>query len=520
MDEILPPLTQFLRALGFESNPFQFTNADEEPKLSEYFIPPPYFASVYGDPAQPSSCMVFAPRGSGKSAQRRMVEIFAPGDDVLCVTYDRFRRQSEGSLLDMTIRDHEASIGRIAVIGLLTWTSDHRDALGRLTADEKMALRALALAVLSGVSQTELQRALGALRNLSTNAKRIWNDHNWILNSVLSSINIAMGGSGGTLAPAFEVEASGGATDEHLDLLGRLALKLGLSAIYVLIDRVDETSETTRDPASAYRMIAPLALELELLEQPAFAYKFFLPDAVLPMYQEAGGRSDRIRIYETKWSNTELGTMMVKRLDSYSGGSVRDLGHLLDTPADVSEKSVYASLCFAQNSPRDLIRIWGRAVDEQLRLNPEATRISRVALLTGIDTFCKERADEIATGAIVRDLTRIARVDFTVSEVASEIFRVDANSVRARVQGWQNRGVVKQIGEVPAARGRPHYQYGIVDVRVARASFPNLSLDQFLDRKARLCPNCESWVLRDWDDDAGERADICVECHIRLVTVA
>ena len=33
--------TSFYQQLGFKANPFQYTNADEEAGLEEYFVPPP-----------------------------------------------------------------------------------------------------------------------------------------------------------------------------------------------------------------------------------------------------------------------------------------------------------------------------------------------------------------------------------------------------------------------------------------------------------------------------------------------
>jgi len=80
--------TQFYNRLGFDSNPFQYTNAEKEDRLEEYFISPPYFESVWGNPQNPKSAIVFAPRGGGKTAQRKMVELQSrKSGRVLCVTY-------------------------------------------------------------------------------------------------------------------------------------------------------------------------------------------------------------------------------------------------------------------------------------------------------------------------------------------------------------------------------------------------------------------------------------------------
>ena len=80
----------FFEQLGFDNHPFSQTNADEEPLLRSYFIPPPFFDAVAGDPSWPNPSIVLAPRGAGKTALRRMVEDWAETHDVLAVTYDRF----------------------------------------------------------------------------------------------------------------------------------------------------------------------------------------------------------------------------------------------------------------------------------------------------------------------------------------------------------------------------------------------------------------------------------------------
>lgn len=85
------PASQFLAQFGFAEEPFQSTNAGDEPLLEHYFVPPPYFASVLGDTSRPQSNVVLAPRGGGKTAQRVMIEKHsATNRDFMCITYDTF----------------------------------------------------------------------------------------------------------------------------------------------------------------------------------------------------------------------------------------------------------------------------------------------------------------------------------------------------------------------------------------------------------------------------------------------
>ncbi|MNY59506.1 hypothetical protein D3C86_1959660 [compost metagenome] len=54
---------EFLQKLGFSEDPFASTNAADEPRIGSYFVEPPFFPAVVGNPAAPKSNVVFAPRG-------------------------------------------------------------------------------------------------------------------------------------------------------------------------------------------------------------------------------------------------------------------------------------------------------------------------------------------------------------------------------------------------------------------------------------------------------------------------
>ena len=109
----------FFQGLGFEENPFASTNADEEERLPDYFVPPPYFPSVFGDPKHPKSFFVFAPRGGGKSAQRRMIENRCAEEHVLGITYDQFEFPSLTAASEATLHDHLQQIVRKCLMGMV-----------------------------------------------------------------------------------------------------------------------------------------------------------------------------------------------------------------------------------------------------------------------------------------------------------------------------------------------------------------------------------------------------------------
>src|SRR4051794_28121445 len=113
-------LNPFLAQFGFSSDPFESTDAENEPHLDNYFVPPPYFTNVMGDPRNPASHVVLAPRGGGKTAQRRMIEDQSSASgDFLCVTYDEFDQPSGFTSADASLAYHLNQICRRILLGIL-----------------------------------------------------------------------------------------------------------------------------------------------------------------------------------------------------------------------------------------------------------------------------------------------------------------------------------------------------------------------------------------------------------------
>ena len=499
--------TELLANLGFHSNPFQYTDADQEDRLSEYFVPPPYFDAVFGEPSRPASAIVFAPRGSGKSAQRRMVEIKSQSEPLLCVTYDTFSFLLSKDPQEVTLEDHLRQVVRIALIGLLTTIEGRRDILARLDANQKKALQLLSHAYLDSLTQLELKHSLDALKSVPEKAKEVWNENFWMISSVATFILQKLGiplsqpalgqGFGESLDPSPRL---------HVDLLGRLSTTCGLSAVYVLIDKVDETSSTTNNPEAAYSLIAPLIEDLAILAARPFCFKFFLPDNLELLHQQAG-RPDRIQHHRLAWRWSELKTILERRLAAHSERKITRPEDLVSPIwTDEEEQSSVKTFLdewvyrFAESSPRDLIRIWQKALAEQLRQDQDSNQISTLAILTGLDTFCEERANELLPEHLLTDLSRVGRIDFTTNYVANEVFRIKTNSARNKIKAWVDTGiVVRQPDRQETAGRRPQHHYAIEDSRVARTVLKNMAPESFWLRKMNVCDKCDSTILRDWD---------------------
>lgn len=83
--------TDYFKKMGFKDDPFASTNALQEEFLEEYFVTPPYYCSLVGSVKNPKSSFVIAPRGTGKTAQRLMLEKLSEKEQgMLTVVNDDF----------------------------------------------------------------------------------------------------------------------------------------------------------------------------------------------------------------------------------------------------------------------------------------------------------------------------------------------------------------------------------------------------------------------------------------------
>ena len=499
--------TTFFNNLGFDSNPFQYTNADDEERLEEYFIPPPYFNSVWGNPEKAKSATIFAPRGGGKTAQRRMIEFKSQSEkNVLCVTYSifDFKKQAKEIVLD----DHLNKIIPIIMIGILTKLNDEPEIVVNLDKDDKKYLKKLIDTHLGTMSEYEFKNSIDALSSYSDKAKRIWNDH-------LSSINVAINlilnklGTSAVEIRKFEETLKFDETLRYqLEIIRQIVTKIGYKSIYILIDKVDESENTGNDASNASKLIEPLLKDLNILEMKGYGFKFFLWDNLL-RYYEIFGRKDRIEYYSLDWNNSELKTMLSKRLETFSNGKISELSSVVDQYSIIDINDLI--LLFAQKSPRNVIRILQDITSEQREIDINVKRISNQALFKGIDVFCKKRVTEIVDQNSLKDLMKIGKCEFTISDLATDVFRCKNATIRTKIKKWSDLGLIIQAGKVRKEKNKkPVNIYCINNIIVARNVFEKQSLQQFLDMKCIICPTCGGYLLRDWEINGVSPCQYCL----------
>ena len=223
--------------------------------------------------------------------------------------------------------------------------------------------------------------------------------------------------------------------DNFFNLI-QLFKKIDINTIYILIDKVDEQHLTGNDPKASYKFISSLIKDLELLEMPGVAFKFFLWDA-LRSYCTKDARPDRIFSYNLSWEFNKLQEMLNKRMQTYSKGHINNALELF-YPA----KSLGRTILFSEGSPRDCIRICNRILSEQFKYDSYNKVFSPFIVDMAIDKFTDEKINELITNRSNQmHLSKIHSVSFTIEELVGKKVASDVPAIRNIILPWTTMGL-------------------------------------------------------------------------------
>jgi len=501
--------TELLKYLGFDSDPFDKTNADEEDRLDRYFIKPPFFDAVYGDIENPKSSVVFAPRGGGKTALKCMIEVYSKDNPFMCITYNKFDAASQ-RLVDITLDYHLKNIIRLVLVAVIT--SAENRGVKKLTNSEKYLLYLFIKEYLSEIDQTEIKDAVNAVKNFADKAVE-WIDKytgpiGLLINVLLSSM-----GFQSTEIEKFRTQTGGklGGLASQLESLQTMSKKLGYKSTYLLIDRVDETNLTMNNADKSYNFIKPLLTDLYILELPGIGFKLFLWDSIRRYYQK-DARSDRIKYYELKWEILQLKDMLSKRLKAYSDNNVYSFMQICDLRKTENIGNIDdIIILFAQGSPRNIIRICKEIIDQQSEIDSKSRKISKAAIIRGFEEFAKNYTRENLSDKIIRELKKTKRTVFTIKYIYNEVFKFTQQAGISKINTWRDKGIVENIGVIEGTKGaKKSNLYGLTNLLVAKHIFSNIDVFKFIESKIHKCKECGEILLRDWDITT---ENVCHSCQ-------
>lgn len=503
---------EYLNYLGLNEDPFQYTNADNESDiLEQYFIYPDYFEDVWGDPQNPVSNIVYAPRVAGKTAQRLMIEKRAEKfDDVLTITYTDHDLSNFKTVEDVTISYHLEYLNRLLLLSLFSRiaTIENYDYLNEFDFSERQFIYKLCRIYLYDTPASFPKQAINSLKKIEDRALDFWNKFKEPISDIIKAFTKSKGAEIDISKIELDKKLKLSHKDNFLNLKSFLN-RIGIKTIYILVDKVDEQTLTGNDPKDSYIFISSLIKDLELLETKGVGFKFFLWDALKP-YCVKGARPDRIIPYTLKWEFSQIRSMLDKRIAAHSSNRLTNAEILF-----FEKRGLGRTILFSEFSPRDCIRICNRILSEQYKLDCSTKMFSLDIVNNSIDLFCKEKVSEfLQSQSNVNYLAKINSVSFTIEELVVKKVASDSPAIRNIIQPWTSSELLKRIGLVNRKGKKAVNEYAFFDIRLARYACNSINMNEFIDNKVRRCKtdNCGTFSYRDFD----RKNYKCLECGSEL----
>jgi hypothetical protein len=502
---------EYINKLGFEINPFQFSNADKEVEYIEsYFIKPDYFEDIWGNPYSPVSSIVYAPRGAGKTAQRIMVEKRAKKtSDILTISYTNHDLTEFKSIDQISLIYHLTYLNRLLLLAFFKRVENPDFNFDfTFSFPERQYIYKIARIYLYDTPASFPNQAISSLKTVEDYAVDLWKEFKEPIVNVIKQISKSKG---------VEVDLSTVEIDRKLQLSHKdnfiniieLVKKTGISTVFILIDKVDEQSLTGNNPEASFKLISELIKDLELLEIPGISFKFFLWDA-LKQFTVISARPDRVFSYDLIWDWRQISSMLDKRVETYSKGKITRFQDMF-----VGVKLVGRVILFSELSPRDCVRICNRILSEQFKKNPNSNKFEEEVVNIAIVQFCQEKGTELITNSSnLNHLKKTNQVSFTIEELVTNKVAADSPAIRNIINPWTIAEYLKKIGLVYRKNAKAVNEYAFQDIRLAFLACPTLDMQTFLDKKIRRCTvaTCRTFFYRDFD----RKSYPCPKCNTAI----
>ncbi len=294
-----PDTTTWLGQHGLKENPFAESNAAVEADLDSYFVDVGGIIDEIVDSKMP--CILFAGRGCGKTAYRRMLEAY-------CRPFDRNSQQ-------LAIVYSASSF--FQVLAAANGNPDQVNASQHIGELLRRGLDALNMAARQDVEIEE------ALSQPPIAAKL-----------VAYRARYAPSGTRGSNSRS-DVDSGQIYTLGSLGDLVELTQACGCQSFQVLVDGVDELPRVSGNLEAQFALLEPLLGTLPLIEQPGLIFKFFLPQELkAKLSQYRWFRGDRFSsLRNIVWDNDALRNLISSRLTFFStsgGQPYTGLGQLCE----------------------------------------------------------------------------------------------------------------------------------------------------------------------------------------------
>lgn len=411
--EHVDSIAGWLKQHHFTANPFTMCEAELETRLEEYFVEGPFHKEILGLDGKFRTTMVFASRGEGKSAYRMMIQnTCRPYDDqadILAIPYVGFEEVVEAGedFGAITTDSHLTQILRLGTLTLFEELSRRPEQYDGWSPKRQRFFKWLVKEFSPELKDEEyvLDELIVADRLRVVDSEMLGEIHDGA-----ALIMRKLQGTEAGLPPGKE------SIRYWVTQLLLLVRQLGLQGAYVLIDGVDELSQTTDNPEQASRLLRSILGDLKLMRKtPHLAFKVFLP-AELRQYLEGSGdnravRLDRIASYGLEWGDDCLQHMLQSRIRAFNTRGISSLGEI--ATEDIAGSIDRELVQHACGRPRDLflladillkVHCWSDSVELRLTSDDLDAAVIRFRDLYGVPLLrLDEHEREVFVGGKLLD---------------------------------------------------------------------------------------------------------------------
>ncbi|MBD3308317.1 hypothetical protein GF348_18200 [candidate division KSB3 bacterium] len=346
---------------GFRSSPFESQTATQE--SPEVWIPPPSFERILGNAQEPQSILVFAPRGGGKTACRRLIEYYCSsqvgvgasievGGRVLAVPYDNFSEACRRILNGQAVGEswHVGQVLRHALQALITYTHES-----------------------SAVTERFKQKVEELRPACRQELYAIMNTYRPAWPSQIEDLQKLFPGC--TETPSLQNHPGLGEID-HLERFTALVCDsgnrgLGFDALYVLIDSLDSDSNMANlNQDAVLKLILPLITNRRLMSGiQKMAMKCFLPKEIRKrLLKNEAMHNMGIPEADIDWQRQNTGDILCRRLLNYkndrNNSSFTRIEELCGPGLRAIEDLLFT---VAKGNPRSIIRLCDFMVEAHVK---------------------------------------------------------------------------------------------------------------------------------------------------------
>ncbi len=377
---------QGYKKLGFGKNPFSNILAENEPKLPQYYIMPPYFNNVLGDADSQSNRLIFGSYGKGKTALRKSIESWLRSNntrDILAVSYDYFPnitnfKNRHKEILIM----HLVQIMKRLTVAILLMINE--SGIQSLNYVNRLTLRFLIEKFFEPLTLAEKETYCRSVSNLP---EHIWlkfkKNSGTVFNWLNNGVNLYLESKVDFKAPDPKPDELPAKRNprELLQRVYDILEAFGVKTVIILIDNVDQSGYQMQKPLNMFSFLAPLLLNNNFIEindtserRQVYGFKFFLPhpDEMKKLLEGASFRFDRVFSNIISWNEKEMKRILEKRLQFFHAKGIHYLAEISED-YELDRKVIN----LAKNNPRSMLRICNSLIEEYGRSRCKINKIPK-----------------------------------------------------------------------------------------------------------------------------------------------